>query len=105
MKKAHKSASLKRKKIKKRLFQGISDLFDLPEELLINVPQVRISGCEYVFVDNHQGIVEYTMGRVRLRTACGVLLVEGCGLELRQMGGERLTIHGDIKGIQYCGGN
>lgn len=103
MKRARKSkASKPGRKRRTRLYKGISDLFDLPEELLLDVPQIRVSGKEYVFVDNHKGIVEYQNTRIRLDTSAGTLLIKGDGLVLKQLGMERLTIHGVIHAVEYA---
>jgi sporulation protein YqfC len=60
-------------------------------------------GEERLLVENHEGIVEYSLERVRVRTACGLLEVEGSGLTLNHLGAGDLLVQGKVARVGYAG--
>lgn len=80
----------------------VSDLFDLPAELLTLLPRVSLAGRGDMFVENHQGIVECTSRRIRFATKIGIVTVKGDELILKHFGVERIAIHGVIDSVEYA---
>lgn len=83
--------------IKKR----ISDALDLPQDIVLNLPRVTITGSVAVFIENHKGIVEYGPDRVRINTGAGVLIVNGEGLLIKSLVADEITVEGRLKSIEF----
>ena len=93
-----------RKKKTDALLRAVTDMFDLPAELLTGLPRISLAGREDMFVENHKGIIECTQKRIRFQTSAGIIKVTGEALVLRHVGAERLVIHGGIDAVEFLGG-
>ncbi|MDR3051927.1 MAG: hypothetical protein LBU67_09450 [Oscillospiraceae bacterium] len=87
-------------RVRKRLAQG-ARLAGLPEEVLLGVPRAVLMGTERVLIENHKGVLSYDADRLRVRTPCGVLQVDGADLRLESFGGENLAVQGRIDRMGY----
>lgn len=55
----------------------------------------------HAFVENHQGVLEYTARRVCIRTPQTNVTISGQGLVLERFGREDVVVRGDIRQLQY----
>ncbi len=78
-------------------------LFDLPEEVDLNVVKCTMLGSTDLLIENHKGILLYEPARARLMTAEGVLVVTGEGLVLTEFGNGRAYLQGRIAGWMFEG--
>lgn len=90
-----------RKKNADALLRAVTDMFDLPAELLTGLPRISMAGREDMFVENHKGLIECTQKRIRFQTSAGAVKVTGEGLSLKHVGSERLAIHGGIDAVEF----
>lgn len=88
------------KRGRKRAIRHIQQL-GLPEEVALGLPRLLLRGDSALSLENHQGILEYGEALIRVRTACGVLSVEGEGMTLAQMGKHDLLLRGTIRTVRY----
>lgn len=68
----------------------------IPEDVALGMPRLVLNGNSRMLVENHRGIVEYSQDRLRIRTALGMLIVEGEALTLASMGEQDLMVSGTI---------
>ena len=54
-------------------------------------------------IENYQSIVEYTQQRVRIHVGAYDILVCGAGLEIKEFGGDILSVQGQIASVEYKG--
>ena len=71
-------------------------------------PLVEICADRRVLIENHKGIRTYGTERVVVSTRIGCIYVEGEGLSIDNMTGQRLVIRGKIYAVlmergEYCG--
>ena len=90
-----------RKRDTKALLRAVTDIFDLPPDLLMGLPRISLAGREDMFVENHRGIIECTQTRIRFQTNAGIVKVTGTELELKHVGAERIAIHGGIDSVEF----
>ena len=86
--------------MKKSLLQRLSRLVGLPEELLLDLPCMRMEGFARLIVENHRGISVFTPSLIRFRTRDGVVTVSGIGLLLEGIGADGMVISGEIESIE-----
>lgn len=91
----------KKQKEKVNLKQRVSNIFELPKEIVLNLPLVTIIGSQEMLIENYKGIIEYSEIKVRINTSCGVLKIEGKKLLINQMTKENLKITGKITAFEY----
>ena len=88
---------MKRKKIVQQAVQASG----LPEDVILGTPRILLRGNRILFIENHQGVVEYGAEKLRVKTQLGLLTVEGVALTLSELGEEDLMLTGTIKSISF----
>lgn len=86
----------------KALKRRITTAFELPKDIMLDLPSVAMVGDEELTVSNHKGIAGYTDGQVRIKTSIGEVKVLGDGLTLREINKENIVVEGKIREIVMC---
>ena len=81
--------------------EHMSELLSLPKEIVLNLPQITLTGSGEVNIENYKNIIEYTETNIRINTNSGVLMVAGYGLTLKQLTAEYIVVAGDIVKLEY----
>ncbi len=88
-----------KKAVRKR---PITELFNLPAELVPGVPRVTLSGTSAAQIENHGGLRSYTADLIEIRGRNMLLQIRGEDLELTAMTKTELVIRGIIVALEYC---
>lgn len=98
----------KRKKQKKEekiqannLKEKVTDMLELPKEVILNLPVFSMIGNEELHIENYKGILEYDSERIRIYTYNGIVKLEGRGLEIKTMTTEEIFIKGAVVKIEF----
>ena len=93
----------KREKREERLslVEKVSEVFDVPGEVIAGLPRITITGYGKLIVENHRGILEYSYEKISVNGGKAVIEVVGQGLELRAMNDRELLITGRIRGVEF----
>lgn len=83
------------------LRKNVTEAFELPKEIMLDLPLITLTGREEVIIENYKGILEYSEETVRVGTAAGVLRLSGGGLCLRQVSAECIVVAGRIEGLLF----
>ena len=86
----------KQEKKPDRFFDRVVDQFDLPGEVLGDLPRVTLLGGRRVLVENHKGLLDYGTEEIRIAGKRLTVLVAGDGLKLCAMNPRALLITGDV---------
>jgi sporulation protein YqfC len=81
--------------------RSLAETFDIPREVIVDLPKITIMGRLELLIENHRGIVEFHPTVVRLRTACGTVTVTGSSLTLGELSESRVSIRGAVDGVRY----
>lgn len=79
----------------------VTTAFELPKEIVLNLPLITLTGNEELYIENYKGIVEYTDEKVRLNTNCGMLKIEGRNLFLKEITSENIYVTGKLIKLEY----
>ncbi|MBD8496712.1 MULTISPECIES: sporulation protein YqfC [Paenibacillus] len=90
-------------RIMRKLNQWTAHLFDLPQDIVSDVPRVSLIGNRKLFVENHRGIVHFSNENMRLSLAKGELEVTGSELVIRGIWTEEICIEGYITEVKVHG--
>lgn len=88
-------------KIKDKFKKTFATAFELPKEIILNLPLITLTGNEQLYIENYKGVIEYTNEKVRLKTNCGVLKIEGKNLVLKEITTENIEVTGVIRKFEY----
>jgi sporulation protein YqfC len=73
-----------------------SESLDLPKEVVLDVPNIKIKGDSEVFIENHKGIIEYSKDILRLNSVLGIIKINGDNLQIKEINQEDMLILGNI---------
>ncbi|MEW6032749.1 MAG: sporulation protein YqfC [Bacillota bacterium] len=93
-------AALRRRE---RFGRGVADLFEIPEDIVLNVPRITIIGNLQMIIENHRGLIEYSPQRIRVGTGGGQLVIRGEELAVGSVFVEDLSVMGRFEVIEFEG--
>lgn len=79
----------------------LSFVLELPKEIVLDLPKITLLGNEELLIENHKGIMQYSMEFMRVSTKCGMLIIEGQSLILKIITADNIHINGKIYKIWY----
>ena len=79
----------------------ISSLFELPKEIIMDLPLVTVIGSQELCIENYKSLVEFSDSLVRINTSAGIFRVEGRRMSLKQLTSESVTITGTLTNFGY----
>ena len=81
------------------LKRRLTDLFDLPQDVTLDLPRILLVGGLQVILENHRGLAEYSPERVVVGVARGQVAITGEGLEIGVINTEEITVLGRIRAL------
>lgn len=98
------NATMPRKKVKKNepsIKEKISEIFELPKEILLNLPKMVLLGDKQFVIENYKGIIEYEDYKIRVNTQVGIVKIEGINLNISEITSEDVLVTGRIRTIEF----
>jgi len=77
----------------------ISDMTELPYELVLNLPKITIIGDMQAVIENHKGIIEYENNVIRINSSIGMIKITGSSLVIKNIMAEEIIINGSIEAV------
>ncbi|WP_353894352.1 sporulation protein YqfC [Proteinivorax hydrogeniformans] len=81
--------------------KGFAEFFDIPKDILLDMPRIILIGTMQVYIENHRGIIEYQENLIRVSVNRGELHIIGENLMLKNIFSEDIFIDGEIESIQF----
>ncbi len=79
----------------------LSDLSELPKDVMLGVPMLTMMGQMELNIENYRGIIEYTDMLVRVNTKDGQIKVIGNNLRVEYYTNDEMKVTGHITSIEY----
>lgn len=73
-------------------------------EALSKVPIVELAGQSRLLIENHQGVLGYSLEEIRVKVSYGCVCITGCDLQLMQLSKEQLVICGRVEAVHLLEG-
>ena len=70
-------------------------------DIFSNPPMMQLIGSKELTIDGCKGIDEYSENRIRVKTACGIVIVSGFDLNIKYMSVSAMVIEGTIAEIKF----
>ena len=86
---------------KRKMMRQMSDVLEIPSDVMLDLPKIVMVGNLQVFIENHRGIVEYTSETVRVNVSEYEVVVKGENLLLRNILPEEISVDGKITGVYF----
>ena len=79
----------------------LSEKFDLPKDVIMNLPKITIIGDSEITIENHKGIILFERSIIKINTKAKIINIEGENYEILYIGESTITISGKFKSISY----
>ena len=89
----------------RKLLITAAQRLELPSDVVAGVPRMEIIGTSEFALEKHSGLLEYSKEQISVMTSVGPVTVEGSGLEIKQMGDNRIRIIGRVSQLKLPEGN
>lgn len=86
---------------KNLLKSRVSDAANIPKDVILGVPLVRMVGQEELYIENYRGILEYTDTFIRVQTKIGQIHLFGKKLEIIYYTNDEMKVVGHIESLKY----
>lgn len=84
-----------------RIKQWIGSKFDLPKDVMLDLPRITMIGHLHAYIENHQGLITFSDKEILLKVNKGYIKIKGEKIVLKTMLKEEIIVEGKIKDIQY----
>jgi len=79
----------------------VAELFELPKDVILNIPRMTILGNLQMVIENHRGLIEYSPELIRVGAGDGQIVVRGEELAVGSVFSEDLSIMGRFRQITF----
>lgn len=86
---------------KSNMKSRIADSLELPKEVTLNIPIIKIMGRNDIYIENHKGIVEYSSEILRINSDIGIIKIMGKNLFIKEISKEEIFITGDASLVEF----
>ncbi|MEA4971702.1 hypothetical protein SDC9_142580 [bioreactor metagenome] len=86
---------------KNDLKKDISDAFEIPKEIVLDMPFISLRGNNEAVVENYKGIIEYSSEKIRINTTIGILKFTGSKLAIKCIDLNNIIIIGCISQMEF----
>ncbi|MCI8383370.1 MAG: sporulation protein [Clostridia bacterium] len=86
--------------MKKRNYNKIDQILELPKEVCSDIPKIMITGFDEMIIENFKGILEYEEFFVRISTHIGIININGFNLNLENMTNDDIKVTGKIESME-----
>lgn len=86
---------------KNDLKKDISDAFEIPKEIVLDMPLVSLRGNNEAVIENYKGIIEYSSEKIRINTTIGILKFTGNRLAIKCLDLNNIIVTGSISQIEF----
>lgn len=74
---------------------------DLPSDVILELPRITMIGQLHVYIENHQGLVNYSDSELKLKTYKGYIQVLGSSFVLKKMYPTEILLEGVITDVKF----
>ncbi|MFO8060339.1 MAG: sporulation protein YqfC [Bacillota bacterium] len=82
--------------------RSIADLFDLPKDVIMDLPRITLVGWMQLLVENHRGIVSFSSDLLVISCSGGFIRVSGRDMEISSIDHEEMLICGQIGAVEFA---
>ncbi len=79
----------------------IDKLFDIPEDIMSDVPKVTVLGFNKMLIENYKSVLDYQDFFIRIKMSIGLININGFQLQMNEMTQDALMITGIIDSIDF----
>ena len=74
--------------------------FEIPQDVVFAIPHIQLIGNEFIRLENHRGIIEYTSSGMRISTGYGEIKVNGINFIIRKVDQDEIILTGKVRHLE-----
>lgn len=86
---------------KETISKRVTDFLEIPRDLVFDLPKLTVIGRTEIYLENHRGIIEYSLTRIRIGLIRGFMQIEGQDLEIKVLLPDEMSLTGEVHLIRY----
>lgn len=90
-----------RRKKKESMSGKVLGRFDIPEDIVLDIPRIMTLGNTEVRIENYKTVLEYDDTKIQLACKKSFITISGCGLTITMIADDEVSIRGEILTIQF----
>lgn len=75
--------------------------FELPEEVIDDLPFLMLAGSRKLILENHRGIAAYCQQEIKIRIKKGYLIIKGTKLQIEEINQHNLKVSGLMENLYF----
>ncbi|ARI77022.1 sporulation protein YqfC [Halobacillus mangrovi] len=79
----------------------IARYFDLPSDVMLDLPRITTIGSIHFYIENHTGLVHFSDREIRIQYKQGQVKIIGKDLGIKMMLKEELLLEGELKSVEF----
>lgn len=83
----------------RQLQANMVDILEMPPDVMLDLPKLIMIGRQELLLENHRGIIEYSLTRVRVKTTVGQVTITGEELMLKNLKPDEMLVKGKISAV------
>lgn len=87
--------------VKKKSWHNLARFFEIPADIVLDMPRLTMLGNQQLLIENHRGIILYDASLLRIKVDAGEVVVAGDGLSLGNVEAEQILVEGRIAYVAY----
>ncbi|UOQ46347.1 sporulation protein YqfC [Halobacillus salinarum] len=88
-------------KWKQQLRAWLGRSFDLPSDVMLDLPRITTIGSIHVYIENHTGLLHFSDEEVRLQYKQGQIKIVGRDLGVKMMLKEEILLEGSLQSVEF----
>ncbi|UOQ93777.1 sporulation protein YqfC [Halobacillus shinanisalinarum] len=88
-------------KWQKQLRSWVGRYFDLPSDVMLDLPRITTIGSIHAYIENHTGLLHFSDQEVRLKYRDGHISIKGKELRIKMMLKEELLLEGTLDTVEF----
>jgi len=89
------------KEVRQKFKQITFDYFDVPKDVVMDLPRITIIGFYQIYIENYKSVVKFTDDYLHLKLTNKEIKIIGNKLVIRKIWAEEIFIEGLIREIKF----
>ena len=79
----------------------LTQTFELPQDVLMDLPRITMIGQLHVYIENHHGLAKFQDNELQIFLTTGLLQIKGENFVLKTILPEEILLEGKITELKY----
>ena len=81
--------------------QVLMNSVDLPKDVMMDLPRITMIGQLHIYIENHRGLLAFSVVEIRLSLSQGQLAIKGANLVIKAILPEEILLEGVIHQVSF----